>query len=309
MARRKTKSRSSKPRQPWRVPRFRVALRTLATPFAVLAAKVNAQSLHRMTLGMAWTAAAIAVAAAWMLGVPRLQAFASNERFAGIVNVRFVDAPRWFNGDLSQHLLQTAEMHLAGDPMRRDDLVACREALLATGWFESVAQVRRVAPDQVEIEAVFVRPYAVLRDAEGDHLVDVVGRLLPLKYDLGARTSFITITGAHFHRPQQCGEVWEGADVIAALRLLNVIDQQPWRNQVTHVDVTNHLSGEPIRLKTDKDTSIIWGNAPGEEAALEVLAEGKLRRLNYMFEKYHRVDAGETGGELDITNEKAVLTR
>lgn len=309
MARRKAKSRASKPRQPWRIPRFRIALRTLATPFGMAAAKLNAQSLHRMGMGMAWTAAVVAIIGTWMLGVPRLQAFASQERYSGSVNVRFVDPPRWFNGSLAQHLLQTAEMNLDGDPMRRDDLVACREALLATGWFESIAQVRRVAPDQVEIEAQFARPYAVVRDDDGDHLVDVVGRLLPLKYDLGARTNFIAITGAHFKRPQQCGEVWEGADIIAALRLLNVIDQQPWRNQVTHVDVTNHVNGEPIRLRTDKDSAIIWGNAPGEEAALEVLADGKLKRLNFLFKTYGRVDAGETGGELDITNEKAVLTR
>lgn len=309
MGRRKSKSKSTKPRRAWRIPRFRVALRTLATPFGMAAAKLNAQSLHRVSIGMAWTAAIIAIIGAWMLGVPRLQAFASQDRYSGTTNVRFIDPPRWFNGELEQRMLQTAEMHLDGDPMRRDDLVACREALLATGWFESISQVRRTAPDQVEVEAQFARPYAVVRDGDGDHLVDVVGRLLPLKYELGARTSFIAITGAHFARPQRCGEVWEGADVIAALRLLNVIDQQPWRNQVTHVDVTNHVNGEPIRLRTDNDSSVIWGNAPGEEAALEVLAENKLMRLNFLFKTYKRIDAGETGGELDITNEKAVLTR
>lgn len=309
MPRRKSRSRTSKPRQSWHIPRFRLALRWLATPFALAIAKINAQSMRRLSMGAAWSAAIALLAVAWIFGVPRLQAFASHERFAEVVRVRFVDPPRWFNGDLAEHLTQTAEMSLNGDPMQRGDLVACREALLRTGWFESIKQVRRVQIDVVEVDGQFARPYTVVRDADGDHLVDVVGRLLPLKYDPGARTSFTTIIGAHFPRPARCGEIWEGADVIAALRLLNVIEQQPWKSQVKAIDVTGYLRGDPLRLRTDADTTVIWGGAPGEEPALEVLAEGKLKRLNYMFQKYHRIDAGESGGEIDITNEKAVLSR
>jgi len=306
--RRKTRSTGSS-RKPWRAPRIRVVLRTLAAPFVLLARRLNAASLRRMSTGMSWVAAIAVLTLASYFGVPRLQAFASQERFAQHITVRFIDPPKWFNGDLSNHLMQTAEMHLAGDPLQRDDLIACREALLATGWFESIAQVRRAAPDLVEIEAQFCRPYAVVRDSDGDHLVDVVGRLLPLKYDHGARTKFIVISGSHFDRPQRCGEVWEGADVIAALRMLSVIDEQPWRAQVVEVDVTGFVDGGPMRLKTDKGTRIIWGGAPGEEPALEVLAEGKLKRLNFLYKTYGRIDAGEAEGELDITNERAVVAR
>lgn len=309
MARRRKARTTRAARKPWRVPRLRVGLRAIATPFAMLAAKINAQSLHRLSIGLAWSVAAGLLALGWLLGVPRLQAFASHERFAEHINVRFIDPPKWFNGDLANRLMQTAEMNLGGDPMRRDDLVGCREALLASGWFESIAQVRRVAPDLVEIEARFCRPYAVIRDADGDHLVDAVGRLLPLKYERGARTSFVVISGAHFARPQRCGEIWEGADVIAALRMLGVIEQRPWKSQVAAVDVQGCVDGAPMRLKTDRDTSIIWGSAPGEEAALEVLADGKLKILDFLYKKYHRIDAGETSGELDITNEKAVVAR
>src|SRR6185503_21290467 len=112
---------------------------------------------------------------------------------------------------------------------------------------------------------------------DGDHLVDIVGRLLPLKYEPGAKTNFVVISGAHFPRPMQCGEVWEGTDIIAAVRLLRVIEQQKWKNQVTEIDIKDYLQGEPIRLHTDRSTTIVWGGAPGEEPALEVLAEGKLK--------------------------------
>lgn len=292
----------------WKVPRFRLSLRWLAVLWAAIRARFDAGVLRRAGIGASWITGIAAVAGACMLGVPRLQAFASQQRFAREVHVRFVDPPRWFNGDLANHLIETAEMNLGGDPMRRDDLVICRDALLQTGWFESIEQVRRVATDEVEIDAHFAHPYAVIRDNDGDHLIDVAARLLPLKYQRGARTNFMAITGVHFRRPRNCGEAWEGSDIVAALKLLHIIDQQPWKSQVTEISVSGHVRGEPIKLKTDHDTSIVWGAAPGEEAALEVRGEDKLRRLNFLFQKFGRID-GHESGEIDITNEKAVTTR
>jgi hypothetical protein len=307
--RRKARSRTAKSRRSWKLPRFRLSLRWLAVAWAMLRARLNPGVLRRGAVGISWTAALAVIVGSWILGVPRLQAFASQQRYSREVHVRFLNAPRWFNGDLAAHLTETAEMNLGGDPMRRDDLVACREALLQTGWFDSISQVRRVAPDSVEVDGQFAHPYAVIRDEEGDHLIDAAGRLLPLKYQRGAKTNFIAITGAHFKRPHECGEVWEGADVIAGLRLLQIVDQQPWRAQVTEIDITGHLRGEPMRLRTDRGVSILWGGAPGEEPALELLAEGKLRRLSFLFQKWGRIDGSETSGELDFTNEKAVVTR
>jgi hypothetical protein len=314
MARRrkaKLKSTSRKPHRSlkMRMPRVRINLRWLTAPVAALFARCDARVLRQSMVGVAWLAAVAAVVGAWVLGVPRLQAFAAHERFAGTIEVRFLDPPQWFNGDLADHLIQTAEMNLGGNPMIRDDLIACRQALLDSGWFESVKQVRRVRPDLVEIDAQFARPYTVIRDKDGDHLVDVIGRLLPLKYAIGAKTNFIAITGAHFDRPQTCGTQWEGTDVIAGIRLLHLIEQQQWMNQVTEVDVSGWVRGEPMKLRTDNGTTIVWGGAPGEEPALEVLADNKIKRLDFLFAKYGRIDAGENGGELDITNEKAVVTR
>jgi hypothetical protein len=290
------------------MPRLRFSLRWLAAPFVVLASRISASTWRGSLTGLAWVAGVGVVITAWALGVPRLQASASRQRFAYQVHVRFIDPPRWFNGDLAAHLIQTAEMNLGGDPMLRDDLVACRETLLQTGWFESIRQVRRVAPNQVEIDAQFVRPYTVVRDNDGDHLVDGVGRLLPLKYEHGAKRTFIAITGVHFSRPQ-VDEVWEGVDVIAALRVLELIDQQPWRSQVKEIDVTGYLGGAPIRLKTDRNSTLVWGGAPGEEPGLEVLAEDKLKRLNRMFAQYGHIDMGEHGREVDLTDQRYVASR
>jgi hypothetical protein len=148
----------------------------------------------------------------------------------------------------------------------------------------------------------------VVRDSDGDHLVDSGGKLLPMKFEKGSRPDVIAITGAHFPRPQRLGMQWEGADVTAGLNLLRLINSKPWRRQVVEIDVKGYLTDGPIRVKTDKGCWIIWGGAPGEEPALEVLAEGKLHRLDFLFASHGRIDGGNTG-ELDITGEKAVVTR
>jgi len=307
--RRKARSNTgSKARRRWSLPRFRFTLRWLAVALAALKSRLHAEALRRMGIGLAWMIALAALAAGWIVGVPQLQAFASQARYAHEVHVRFVDAPRWFNGDLARHLTETAEMNLGGDPMRRDDLVICREALMQTGWFEEIQQVQRLGADLVEIEARFVHPYTVIRDAEGDHLVDIVGRLLPLKYPRGAKPDFIAIRGVHFGRPR-IGEVWEGSDVAAALRLLQLIDNQPWRAQVAEIDMSGYVRGEPIRLRTDRHSSIVWGGAPGEEPALELLAPGKLLRLERIYSEYGHIDMGETGREVDLTDPRVVSSR
>jgi hypothetical protein len=259
------------------------------------------------------------VITAWAMGVPRLQAFASQRAKVNQVEVKFVNSPPWFNGELQENLTMTAELQLqSGDPLRRDELVAVKEALLNTCWFDSITQVRRAKLDLVEVEAKFVRPYAVIRDARGYHLVDDQGKLLPKFWKLseqptrrdaesGQKRPIIAITGPRFDRPA-VGETWEGTDVVAGLQLLQILDRQPWRHQIKEVDVSGYLDDGPIRLITDIGSVIVWGGAPGEEPALEILADEKLRRLKYLFDKYRRVDCGQLG-EWDITGEKTVVKR
>lgn len=255
-----------------------------------------------------WLGAIGLVVAAWIVGVPRLQAYASLARRADAIQVRFVDPPPWFRGDLASMLNRTALQNLSGDPLRRRDLVAIRQALLDTGWFDDIEQVRRVREDLVEVEARFVRPFAVIRDTEGDHLVDAMGKLLPKRYAFGENPNFIAIEGAYFPRPQRPGQVWEGADVAAGLTLIRRFNTHPWRGQLKSIDVAGCLKGAAIKLNTDAKSVIVWGGAPGGEEPLELLAEGKIQRLNFLYQNHGRID-GRHPGEVDITSERAVVTR
>jgi hypothetical protein len=293
--------------------RRRKAGRTISGLGAKLAAlrDVNWSAGRRYAIAAAWLLGLVAILTGWIIGVPRLRQAVAEAARAEQTTVEFADLPTWVNGDLLAMLVMTAQVQLGGDPLDQRDLVLVHDALLNTGWFDSIDQVRRVRADLVRIHATFVRPFAVIRDDEGDHLVDPRGRLLPRSYAQGEASRFIVITGAHFDRPQRPGAQWDGADVTAALRLTRLLDSKPWLGQVSSIDAADYFSREDgggLIITTDRGSRIIWGSAPGEEQAGEATAERKLSYLDYQAEHQGHIDGGYTG-ELDITSSTGVFAR
>lgn len=251
-----------------------------------------------------WVLGAGGLVTAWVLGTPRLESYASNHQPGGDVVVRLVDLPRWVESDLQTMLVKTATRHIGNDPLQRADLVDAREALLATGWFVSVDQVRRIGPQVVDVTATLAEPFAVIRDHSRDHLVDAQGRVLPRTYAAGESSGYITLTGARYGAPTHSGMTWPGADVTAALDVLVLISDKPWLNQIVRIDLSRHRKEGSIRFVTDRNCTITWGRAPGDEAGSDVPAVQKLSYLDYHFEQYGHIDRGLE--ELDITGDTVV---
>ncbi len=253
-----------------------------------------------------WVLGVGGLVTAWVLGTPRLEAYASAHQADGDVVVRLVDLPTWVEADLESMLVETAVRHIGDDPLQRADLMDAREALLATGWFVSVDQVRRVGTRVVDVTATLAEPFAVIRDRSRarDYLVDAHGRVLPRTYAPGERSGYIGLTGARYSAPTHSGMTWPGADVAAALDVLALISDKPWLDQVVRIDLSRHRKDGSIRLVTDRDCTIVWGRAPGDEAGSDVPASQKLSYLDYHYEQYGHIDRGLE--ELDITGDVVV---
>jgi len=264
--------------------------------------------VRRLIMALVWTTALGAAVFGWTIGVPKLEALAAANTNTDLTEIRFLNAPAWMRGDLEAHLVMTAEQQIGDDPFLRQDLMAVRSVLLDTGWFDSVTQVRRVRADLIEVEAQFVTPYAVIRDADGDHLIDPRGRLLPRTYPKGANGNFIAIINVRYDRPSQPGEMWPGADINAALRLLRVIDDKPWLKQVATIDVKKYVDEQTLMMHTNRGSRIIWGSSPGEEQAGEALVDQKLAYLDYHDERHGHIDRNHDGA-IDITSSVAVVER
>ncbi len=245
------------------------------------------------------------IGAALMLGVPRLQARVGHEAVLTDPDIRFLNPPAWINGELEAWLVHIVQQELKRNPLDNADLVQARTALLDTGCFEGIEQIRRVTTSKVEIEAVFLQPFAIVTDNEGDHLVDSHGRLLPVEYRVGDSGHFLRITGARFNRPLRPGLQWDGADVSAGLHIARLVVRREWWRQIDAIDISNI---DRITIRTLQDCRVIWGSVPGEEAVGEVTAEKKIQRLDYINSNFGRVDI-DCPNELDITDPKVVTAR
>jgi hypothetical protein len=238
----------------------------------------------------------------WIRGVPWLEQHVTAAAEPDALQIEFVDLPAWVDGDLLAKLELDVLRNIAADPLDQAGLVVARQALLNSGWFESVAQVRRVRNDLIQVRGTFVRPFAVIRDEDGDHLVDLHGRLLPLTYpreqsDASGRPTVrhFVISGVHFERPLRAGMQWEGEDVTAALRLLRLIEDKPGLEQIDAIDTSRFFREGALLIRTDAGATMIWGSAPGDEAPGEITAARKISYLDEAYREYDRIDLGYAG--------------
>lgn len=224
------------------------------------------------------------------------------------ITIRFVDSPIWIGESLHDHLASTAAPWLLGTRLHHDDLVRTRDALIESGCFSSVRQVRHVGSNTIEIEADFLRPRATIVDTDGPLLIDGDGRVLPSGFHVQTDSTLITIRNPAYNRPDVGRGHWQGTDVAAALSVLELLEQQNWSDQISAIDLMHYEHSGNVILITDTQSRIIWGSAPGEEDALEALADRKLERLTWLHEHHGRIDQHHRG-EIDVTDSSVVTKR
>jgi hypothetical protein len=240
-----------------------------------------------------WVVAIAATAMALGMGVPALREAALASEGSRSVTVRFVQRPVWMSDAELEPLAELVADQLRGSALQRGNLAAAREALLHCGWFEEVRQVRRTGGEEVEVDAVWTTPFAVVREGGYDHLIDLHGRLLPRCYRPGTTPrQLIRIESAAQPRPAAYGTPWPGEDVQAALAVARLVDARPWRPQVSWIDLSEMPRDGCVRLRTPRGCAIKWGRAPGREGASEVPARQKLEYLDWLHQHYGRIDAG-----------------
>ena len=220
--------------------------------------------------------------------------------------VRFLEAPAWLGQSLIDHLGRVAIRQIQGDPLDRADLVAAREALQRSGWFESVAQVSRAVTGDIEIDAVFLQPTTIVTDAFGDVVIDALGRPLPEGSRMVDDGPIIRIVNPRESRPRRPGRPWPGDDMIAAMRLHALLEHHTWTSQITAIDLSEFDRTGSLLIQTDLPATLQWGSAPGEETPLESLADHKIQWLDQFHRDHGRIDAHHRG-TIDLRSGSHVL--
>jgi len=265
---------------------------------------------HRNTSLATSIVVGVALAGLLAWGVPKLrsrllerslaQAERSDSVDSGMHVVSYETLPAWFD-ETRQQLVSSRVRSAVGDLSTIDQtrLSRARDAMLSTGWFEDIRQIRLADGGGFLVDASFHTPFAIIRHGEFDFLVTPEGRLMPMEWPAGHRPAtphYVALLGASSAAPAAVGERWSGADVAAGLELARAIASESWYSKIAGIELSRVASENALILVTNDGGRLIWGRAPDDRSVAEVPTETKLRTIDYLFRTTGRVDAG--GGRI-----------
>lgn len=185
--------------------------------------------------------------------------------------------------------LAYSQLLVTRDRLSPEPLAAVGRALHETNWFASTPRVERISPDEILISGPWRVPAATIRIGSRDHLIASSGHLLPHSWDAG-QSGIPVIVGLAYD-PKH----WPSDAARAALQLLRLLRDQPFREQVAGIDASRFHEAEMLGILTDSGSRVWWGAPPGSSAPerSEVRTEHKLRNLAEVHRITGRIDAGE----------------
>lgn len=249
------------------------------------------------------------VGAAGVLGLRRLEGHVHNlNRFERVqLWVYWEDCPDFLQSTANAHILRGLEHELAltaSDTVLDEGLakrVAASLSRPSIGWVKKVNRVI-VRPDgRVSIQCEFREPAAYVAMGRATcYLVDNEGVRLPGEYAVEDCESsrLLMIRGVEQTQPD-VGEHWYGEDLSSGLRLVSMLYQQPFRDQVASINVENYAGRISPRqphlvMATNRPGSRIWwGRPPNDENGIENTARQKLALLQQLYSEYGRIDINQ----------------
>lgn len=233
--------------------------------------------------GLALAAAFFGGKTLWELVAPRVLQNPIYEVQAE--NIVITPTPDWIRTDITREVLRDGGLDTPLDIL--DDTLA---AELATAfelhpWVAAVREVRKRAPNRIEVDLVYRRPVLMVEVPGGLYPVDSQGVLLPSgDFSPSEAASYPRLAGIRVTTAGPVGTPWRDQRVLGAALIAEVLAEQWERMQLARLlPAEEGETADPQRpsfaVYTHRGTRIIWGHAPGEEAGSEPAAEAKLQRL------------------------------
>jgi hypothetical protein len=222
--------------------------------------------------------------------------------------------PSWMSDFLADSITAPIRPDIAKSPFDHKVLVDAVAALKQNPWIREIRDVRRTytqAPgDTIEIDCDYRAPLALVKWQDHYTLVDNEGTVLPeqfaeseiprIIYGSDGKMNIRVIDGVA-HKPSSPGQTWPGADLAAGLELVQLLHAQPFSEDVLKVNVANfqgrHSPRDPqltLVTRFNPATELRWGRpVSAKDGFIEVSPAQKLNYLSSVYNKYHRVDAGQ----------------
>ncbi len=281
--------------------------RKRSTPKFIPAMIGGLVELAKRPIVFAWVFTVCSLTILTALSVPKLRA---AHPAPADITITFKHVPEWLDDSLLSELRDVAREHLVNEPIARDGLISVSTALAQTGWFEEVNQVCWTSKSNAEIDATFLIPYARVESGGSIYFIDIYGKRLPTRVGNTVKDSyhFITLKQLNHPAPPRPGMQWDGDDVIASLKLLQLFYDYKWATQIDTLNLSKFSGNQVIVFTTKTPSQFVWGSPPNQEKALEALAVQKLDRLAKTHESFGALDQG-ISGQFDLTDPSSFIRK
>lgn len=271
------------------------------------AAPPPSQRRKQLLMGLVVIIALAGLAWGWIAAERYLKNYITQTRGQAVQpdQVVLVDQPAWMSETVSAELRSLVSQQMSGQPFDPASLSRVAQVLTQVPWVQTVKQVSRRPNGQIAVEAVYRQPVAVVEGRDGYHLVDAQAIRLPGLYQREQVASLPVplVVGVKSAPPPQPGMVWRGSDVQAGLALSQLLNDQPFADQILAFDVTGRDAQGRVRLALITEAGRVeWGYPPGKEMTMEPTPQVKTQRLMWIANQpasRGKIDGG--GKHLDIS--------
>ena len=199
----------------------------------------------------------------------------NRPQYAGVkAKVALASVPNWMPGEIARGVREGIQRAAEGRSVFEQDLAQdVHDAALANAWIAKVGRVTKSSSGQVKVEAEFRQPYAMVIPNSGRSvIVDREAVVLPLSPRAYAGRYIPVVRGVMGQAPV-VGKQWGDADILDGVRLLKLMQDRPFRREVTAIDVRNHRGRVDPRashlliiaqLARGSRTTIQFGRFPDE---------------------------------------------
>lgn len=203
----------------------------------------------------------------------------SDPRFAlEAAKLRVTPQPDWIRSNVKRDVIRDGSLEQLS--LLDTELVSrIAAAFELNPWVREVVEVRKSAGGRIDVRLAYRRPLIMVAANDGFWPVDAEGILLPpMEFTSDSVREYIQVHTAHSRPAGPIGSSYGDPRILDAARIATLIEDE-WSRLGIQKIVAGATARRPYELQTAKGSRVIWGSAPGNEAAGEPRAEEKLKKL------------------------------
>lgn len=209
-----------------------------------------------------------------------------------LARVELETRPAWLRPEITDSVVASLQTVAANRSVFEPTLARdVYDKAVANPWIKSVQRVVKDADGTIHVRAEFRQAYALVSSEKAEQrvVVDAQGYVLPVPEQWIRPGALLTVVGVETAPPEP-GKHWDAPDLADGLRLLGMIKDRSYAQEITAIDVRNfdkRISSYESELRLhaqvgqEEPTQILFGKFPAADGLDYVLSpQEKLDHLD-----------------------------